>query len=269
MLVYSQRKGEKEELWVWRVKWTRGESDKRSRWHCFSRWVGQDDPQRSLPTPTILWFCVILVYFNTSGHRQQVSGCFPIQTNQMLVAVWQSLPSTWHPSRLLSACWKYSDIKPVEPEPGMYFCRWGSRTSPRAHFMFLFMYCLKAFSLCPCTMQSLPSKHTNKIKSPPFPSEEGKPQRLCLSSPSTSEHSTLLASVSPANVIFFSLPSPFPRVLWDLLAVFRKSKKASPRQLSTKTTENKALVIFRSHSSTPTWLSAGHSLSWRDEDSQM
>ena len=27
------------------------------RWPCFSREVGLDDPQRSLPTPTILWFC--------------------------------------------------------------------------------------------------------------------------------------------------------------------------------------------------------------------
>ena len=30
------------------------------RWPCFGRGVGLDDPQRSLPTPTILWFCVIL-----------------------------------------------------------------------------------------------------------------------------------------------------------------------------------------------------------------
>jgi len=27
------------------------------RWPCFARRVGLDDPQRSLPTPTILWFC--------------------------------------------------------------------------------------------------------------------------------------------------------------------------------------------------------------------
>ena len=27
------------------------------RWPCFSRRIGLDDPQRSLPTPTILWFC--------------------------------------------------------------------------------------------------------------------------------------------------------------------------------------------------------------------
>ena len=28
-----------------------------SRWPCFGRGVGLDDPQRSLPTPTMLWFC--------------------------------------------------------------------------------------------------------------------------------------------------------------------------------------------------------------------
>jgi len=27
------------------------------RWPCFGRRVGLDDPQRSLPTPNILWFC--------------------------------------------------------------------------------------------------------------------------------------------------------------------------------------------------------------------
>ena len=27
------------------------------RWPCFGRRVGLDDPQRSLPIPTILWFC--------------------------------------------------------------------------------------------------------------------------------------------------------------------------------------------------------------------
>jgi len=32
-----------------------------SRWVlCFGRGIGLDDPQRSLSTPTILWFCVII-----------------------------------------------------------------------------------------------------------------------------------------------------------------------------------------------------------------
>ena len=29
-----------------------------SGWPCFGRRVGLDDPQRSLPTPNILWFCI-------------------------------------------------------------------------------------------------------------------------------------------------------------------------------------------------------------------
>ena len=36
--------------------WTRS-SAACCRWPCFSRRLGLDDPQRSLPTPTILWFC--------------------------------------------------------------------------------------------------------------------------------------------------------------------------------------------------------------------
>jgi len=36
--------------------WTRS-STTYCRWPCFSRRVGLDDPQRSLQTPTILWFC--------------------------------------------------------------------------------------------------------------------------------------------------------------------------------------------------------------------
>jgi len=36
------------------------------RWHCFGKGAGLDDPQRSLPTPTILWFCECF------GHRVAV-----------------------------------------------------------------------------------------------------------------------------------------------------------------------------------------------------
>ena len=46
-------------LLLWRYSrpaWT-GSSAAYCRWPCFSRRVGLDDPQRSLPTPTILWFC--------------------------------------------------------------------------------------------------------------------------------------------------------------------------------------------------------------------
>ena len=46
-------------LGIWRYSrpvWTRS-SVAYCRWPCFGRRVGLDDPQRSLPTPTILWFC--------------------------------------------------------------------------------------------------------------------------------------------------------------------------------------------------------------------
>ena len=49
-------------LWIfllWRYSrpaWTRSCATC-CRWPCFGRRVGLDDPQRSLPTPNILWFC--------------------------------------------------------------------------------------------------------------------------------------------------------------------------------------------------------------------
>ena len=44
-------------LWrYWRPVWTRS-CAACCRRPCFSRGVGLDDPQRSLPTPTTLWFC--------------------------------------------------------------------------------------------------------------------------------------------------------------------------------------------------------------------
>jgi len=49
-------------LWIlllWRHSrpaWTRSRAAC-CRWPCFGRGVGRDDPQRSLPTLTILWFC--------------------------------------------------------------------------------------------------------------------------------------------------------------------------------------------------------------------
>jgi len=59
-----------ERLWsllLWRYSkptWTRSYAAC-SGWPCFSRGVGPDDPQRSLPTPNILWFC---------DHRQLYSN---------------------------------------------------------------------------------------------------------------------------------------------------------------------------------------------------
>ena len=41
-------------------------------WPCFGRRVGLDDPQRSLPSPTILWFCVWM-HIGTAGSV----ACFP------------------------------------------------------------------------------------------------------------------------------------------------------------------------------------------------
>ena len=46
-------------LLLWRYSrptWTRS-CAACCRWPCFGRGGGPDDPQRSLPTPTILWFC--------------------------------------------------------------------------------------------------------------------------------------------------------------------------------------------------------------------
>ena len=48
-------------LLVFWPAWTRS-STAYCRWPCFGRRVGLDDPQRSLPTPTILWFCDSVPY---------------------------------------------------------------------------------------------------------------------------------------------------------------------------------------------------------------
>ena len=48
-------------LLLWRYSrpaWTRS-CAAYCRWSCFGRGIGLADPQRSLPTPTILWFCNI------------------------------------------------------------------------------------------------------------------------------------------------------------------------------------------------------------------
>ena len=58
-------------LLLWRYSrpaWTRSFAAC-CRWTCFGRRLGPDDPQRSLPTPTILWFCdVYLVKFEEVLH---------------------------------------------------------------------------------------------------------------------------------------------------------------------------------------------------------
>ena len=53
-------------LLLWRYSrpaWTRS-SAACCRWLCFVGRVGLDDPQRSLPTPTILWFCDSVILCN-------------------------------------------------------------------------------------------------------------------------------------------------------------------------------------------------------------
>ena len=44
------------------------------RWPCFGRRVGLDDPQRSLPTPNILWFCGTLT---TTYQGEKIFFCVP------------------------------------------------------------------------------------------------------------------------------------------------------------------------------------------------
>ena len=49
------------------------------RWPCFGRRVRLDDPQRSLPTPTILWFCIFIYFFTffelaTRGSQQYLNA---------------------------------------------------------------------------------------------------------------------------------------------------------------------------------------------------
>lgn len=43
-------------LWHSGLAWTHSCANY-SKWTCFSRWVGPDDVERSLPSPTSLWFC--------------------------------------------------------------------------------------------------------------------------------------------------------------------------------------------------------------------
>jgi len=51
-------------LWRYsRPSWTRS-CEPCCRWPCFGRRVGLDDPQRSLPTPAILWFCDSVTFYN-------------------------------------------------------------------------------------------------------------------------------------------------------------------------------------------------------------
>ena len=58
------------------------------RWPCFSRRVGLGDPERSLPTPTILWFCDSVCF--TSHFHHKVS--FPYSSFSPMSYQSQALP---------------------------------------------------------------------------------------------------------------------------------------------------------------------------------
>ena len=92
-------------LLLWRYSrptWTRSCASC-CRWPCFSRRVGLDDPQRSLPIPTILWFCDSVILWNIFS-RQSLSRllervCFmnwsqkPMQMKPC--QFWTSFPSMY------------------------------------------------------------------------------------------------------------------------------------------------------------------------------
>ena len=70
-------------LLLWRYSrpaWTRS-CAACCRWRCFGRRVGPDNPQRSLPTPNILWFCKVLFSFCTTTSVllwNQMTAIFPL-----------------------------------------------------------------------------------------------------------------------------------------------------------------------------------------------
>ena len=120
-------------LLLWRYSrptWTRS-SPTYCRWPCFGRGVGLDDPQRSLPTPNVLWFCNVnsssvgLVYspsmfsvmpINAAGVCRNISEgnqCFPARPGGIL-----RIPQSCSPvSRNLTAI-----LSPVQDTP----CQKGS-----------------------------------------------------------------------------------------------------------------------------------------------
>ena len=71
------------------------------RWPCFSRGVGLDDPQRSLPTPTILWFDHLysVLQHHTSRLTAQVTipkhlnSLFCFNSRGLLTAL--QIPTAW------------------------------------------------------------------------------------------------------------------------------------------------------------------------------
>ena len=64
-----------------------------SRWSCFGKGVGLDDPQRSLPTPTILWFCnsVICILFIIHMYYAQTFCSRFVLCKQLWTHNWRSV----------------------------------------------------------------------------------------------------------------------------------------------------------------------------------
>ena len=91
-------------LWrYWRPTWTRS-CAACCRWPCFVRRVGLDDPQRSLPTLTILWFCdsVILWFFFKAKHEMKICYfCFLVKCWNKHILSKHIRVKTWQDSILI------------------------------------------------------------------------------------------------------------------------------------------------------------------------
>jgi len=103
----STGKGCPGKLWsllLWRYSrfaWTRS-CAACSRWPCFGRGVGLGDPQRSLPTPNILWFCdsvmstrrtvnnILLCYFPRNINDSETQLSKNSSTSIIIVNMWKS-----------------------------------------------------------------------------------------------------------------------------------------------------------------------------------
>ena len=92
-------------LFLWRYSrptWTRS-CAACSRWPCFGRRVGLDDPQRSLPAPNILWLsdsvfcpCVTLTIVRELEHTGRGGFCTVRHSSgTMILPVWAKSKSKW------------------------------------------------------------------------------------------------------------------------------------------------------------------------------
>ena len=78
------------------------------RWPCFSRRVGLDDPQRSLPTPNILWF-----YDKVA--RYSPSSLWTLQEGWCNLCTDSELKSGWDLDRLASTVgWQLCKVRKTQ-----------------------------------------------------------------------------------------------------------------------------------------------------------